>query len=169
MVVNFSRYIFFLWYTFSTNAKVLKTNEDTIEIETSLKKLKLEKNRNIKLRFLFIKYVPVFFFFLLIISMYEIINMDIIIVLSPFYVILYHLFNNHKRLIVTISILSSIIIFYIYNILYFPIFIKYLLFSYVLGELFFDIFKNDQYYVYELSKNLNEPVAFAIKEKRRED
>lgn len=164
MTIYFSRYMFFLWYCFSKKVEIISTTENGINVKTNLKELFLVTSRQIKIKFLIIKYLPTLLFTILIVSINEIQNLELIVLLAPLYIIFNYMFFTHKKVLIPLSIISSIIIFISYDILIFPIFIKYLIISYILIELSLDIYKRDQFYVYENNQKKN-PVAFAIIQK----
>ncbi len=163
MIINFSKYIFFLWFFFRRNVEVLSHKNDTIKIKTKLKELKLVSNKKIRINFFIIKYFPSILLLSLIISIKEILNLEVIILLSPLYILIFYIFNNYK-IIVPITILSSILIFFFYNILLFPLFIKYCLISFFVIELIMDLFFRKQFEVYEDNKL----VAYAITKTKEE-
>jgi len=164
MTVKFSKYIYFLWFFFSRSVETLSKDKNRTLIKTSLKELTLESNKKIKFNFLLIKYLPVLIIILSIVTFREIKNLDIIILIAPFYLLILYIFPKYLKILVPILILSAIFIFIFYNLLLFPLFIKYFLVSYVFVEFYLDILCKDQYYVYE--KNKKEIVAFAVIKKR---
>ena len=161
MTIYFSRYMFFLWYCFSKKVEIISKTENGINVKTKLKDLFLVTSREIKIKFLIIKYLPTLIFTLLIVSFNEIQNLELIVLLAPLYIVFNYMFFVHRKVLIPLSIFSSIIIFISYDILIFPIFIKYLIISYIAIELLLDIYKRDQFYVYENNQKKN-PVAFAI-------
>lgn len=161
MSIYFSKYIFFLWYFFHRNIKVLSKKRNELIIQTELKKLTLKKNKKSLKQYVLIKYIPILFFLFLTISIQEIMNLDLIIILAPLFIILNLLFFPYRRVVIPISICAALIIFIFYDILVLPLFIKYLIVSYIFIEIYLDIFKREIYYVFEEDNN-QKPVAFAI-------